>query len=479
MPIEKFKELSKIKGNNDKIKFVKENCNDIEFVKGLRFFCDDSIVTNISSKKLDKPLDIEDFANINTVEEFIDFISSTTGKDAEVCSVKKFINNNPEISDILTGLVIKKYPIKFGSKFFNRIFKHEPIKVNPYMGCSQFDNKKVIELFKKNPYLLSQIKNDGQFLNIFINCEEEEFTARSGIKQYIGGSIKMIKEHMSRQYSDSFVIIGELMIKGYNRQVANGIIRGLIASNKKIFEGDKKEWDRFYKKYGKTIEEIEELLYIVAWDSVRIGEFKGTAEEDEKINYRLRLEELEYFIEHVNQFERFKNKIIMTDQRTVFNYKEAMEHLKEVLVSGGEGTVLKSIDDNFFEDGKPNYQIKMKVEFTVDLKIISINEGKKGSEREGKLGSITVESGDKKMTTGVSGFTEEQQEEIWNNKSNFLEKIAEVKCNGVSSNKEGGYGLLYANFKGIREDKKEADSLEEILSAEKAAFNIEKMIGGE
>lgn len=479
MPIEKFKELSKIKGNNDKIKFVKENCNDLEFIKGLRFFCDDSIVTNISSKKLDKSLNIEGCYDIGSVDEFINFISSTTGKDSEVCSVKKFIDKNPDISEILTGLVIKKYPVKFGTKFFNRIFKNNPIKINPYMGCTQYDKEKVDNLFKKNPYLLSQVKNDGQFLNVFINCEGEDFTARSGIKQHIGGKIKKMQEHMSRLYNESFVVIGEVMVKGYDRSTANGIIRGLISSNKKISDGDKKEAAKFFKKYNKSIEEIEELIYMVVWDLVDYDDFIGVEDEDKRMCYRDRIQNAEEFVKHVNLLESIKEVLVMTEQKIVKNFKEAMEHLKEVLISGGEGTVLKSVDDNYFEDGKPNYQIKMKVEFSVDLKVVSINEGKKGSEREGKLGSVTAESNDGKLITGVSGFNESQQEEIWENKEFFIGKIIEVKCNGTSSNKEGGFGLLYANFKGVRDDKTEADSLEDILSAEKAAFNIEKMMGGE
>ena len=474
MGIEKFEVLASIAGNNDKVKYVEENKEDIEFIAALRFFCDDSVVTNISSKKLDKNPALKGFKEINSAIEFIDFISNTTGTDLDVCSVNDYIELNPKLATILTGLVIKKYPIKFGSKFFNRIFRDDPIKVNPYMGCISYSKKKVDELFEKHPYLISQIKNDGQFLNIFVNCEEC-FTARSGIKQHINGRVRAMKETIEKNFKQKFVITGELMIEGYDRHTANGIIRSLISSNKKISEGDTKEASKFLKKYSKSIKEIEDKLFVVAWDLVYLEEFLGAVEEDNRTAYTDRIKDLRHIVDFLKS-EGIEDVLKLTEQKTVKNFSEAMEHLKEVLNSGGEGTVLKSLDDNYFEDGKHNYQIKMKVEFTVDLEVISINEGKKGSIREGKLGSVTAKSKCGKLVTGVSGFTEEMQDIIWSEKDSWIGKIIEVKCNGTSENRDGGRGLLYANFKSLREDKEEADTLEEILKAENAAFELGEML---
>ena len=95
-----------------------------------------------------------------------------------------------------------------------------------------------------------------------LNLVVEEFTARSGIRQYINGPLVEVSKKISGFFPDGYVITGELMLKGYDRHTANGIIRSLISSNKKIAEGDKKEASKFQKKYKKTIEEVEEDLKV-------------------------------------------------------------------------------------------------------------------------------------------------------------------------------------------------------------------------
>ena len=64
------------------------------------------------------------------------------------------------------------------------------------------------------------------------------------------------------------------------------------------------------------------------------------------------------------------------------------------------------------------------------------------------------------------------RDEIWNNKDKYLGKIVEVKANGVSSNRDGGYSLLYPNFVEVRDDKSIANTLEEILEIEKSISEV-------
>ena len=51
-------------------------------------------------------------------------------------------------------------------------------------------------------------------------------------------------------------------------------------------------------------------------------------------------------------------------------------------------------------------------------------------------------------------------------------KILEVKCNGLSSNQEGGHSVLYPNFVEFRDDKDEANTYEECVEIEKMNLSL-------
>ena len=55
---------------------------------------------------------------------------------------------------------------------------------------------------------------------------------------------------------------------------------------------------------------------------------------------------------------------------------------------------------------------------------------------------------------------------ITENQDTLLGTVTECKCNGLSSNSNGGYSLLYPSFKNFRDDKDIADTLEEIIANE-------------
>ena len=62
--------------------------------------------------------------------------------------------------------------------------------------------------------------------------------------------------------------------------------------------------------------------------------------------------------------------------------------------------------------------------------------------------------------------------ELWSNQDKYLGKIITVKANGISRNKDNGYGLLYGNLVEIREDKDKADTLEEIIEIQNAVLGV-------
>jgi DNA ligase-1 len=166
----------------------------------------------------------------------------------------------------------------------------------------------------------------------------------------------------------------------------------------------------------------------------------------------------------------------LIESRLVSSYTEAMAHFQEILSSEvdgvpQEGTILKSIDGEW-KDGKPVWQIKMKLEMDVDLVIVGFNYGTKGSKNEHLISSLSCESSDGLVKTRPQGIKEDMMKEITENQDTWLGKIVQVKCNGLSSNVNGEYSLMYPAFIALRDDKNTYDSLESIKEIENMVKNL-------
>lgn len=457
----KLKQLKETQGNIAKKEFLSQNKDDVEFIECLRFLLDDFIVTNISRKKYDK---IQPSINpFNNIFEMLDYLKHSTGSDENVRAVKSFAQTFiGDEKEIVEGLINKDYALSFGVKFFNEVMKDNPITESPYMGAVVFDKKKVLKLLEQEGRIISEVKADGAFVNIYLEKDRVKFTGRSGLPIYINGKLRDDANKLA-DYCKPCVMTGELLMQGYDRQTANGIIRGLVSSNEKIEKGDLKEYDKFKKKYGQPIEHFESLIYCKVWDLIQMEEFlqaQGTE------IYRSRLDKLSILLSEV-ETESFK----VIEGIMVESFAEVMAHFKHLLSQGEEGTIVKSMNGTF-KDGKPVYQIKIKLEMGIELKIVGFNTGKPKTKYENTLGSLQMESECGKLKTDMSGLSDSMRDEIWNNKDKYLGKIVEVKANGVSSNRDGGYSLLYPSFVEVRDEKYVANTLEEILEIEKSISEV-------
>ena len=160
------------------------------------------------------------------------------------------------------------------------------------------------------------------------------------------------------------------------------------------------------------------------------------------------------------------NTLLVVDTREVSTLKEVMEHFVEILKRNGEGTVVKS-KDGVWADKKPNYQIKVKKEIDLDLKIVGFNYGT--GKNVNVISSIDVESSDGLLKTSPTGMSEAIMDFVTANQENLLNTVLEVKCSGVSQDDKGNYSVLHPVYKKLRDDKDEANSLEECIEIDQSA----------
>jgi hypothetical protein len=403
-----------------------------------------------------------------TLEEALNMLMSIanrefTGQNAIDKLTIWLENVSADDAYIIERIIEKDCKIGMGTTFMNKVIK-DLIEDTKYMGAISFDEKKARAIFDKGSRGISQIKMDGRYCNAIIRGGEVELESRSGEATIVTGA-KFLSELAN---FEDCVLNGELTMDGVPRYESNGIIASVIDIQSKRGERTEKETEKklevFEKKHGSFEKALNSIRYTV-WDTITVDEY---FDKSSKIPYLIRLLKVEQLI--------IKSGAIMVyviESRIVNSYAEAMEHFQEVLateVNGvpQEGTILKD-ENGTWKDGKPTWQIKMKLEMDVDLVIVGFNYGTKGTKNENVISSFNCESSDGLVKTRPQGIKEDMMVYITENQDKLMGKILQVKCNGLSKDKEGNYSLLYPSFVEVRDDKNTCDSLESIK-------NIENMV---
>jgi len=380
---------------------------------------------------------------------------SITGTDALNWLVVLLSGVSTDDAYILERIIDKDCKIGLGTTYMNKVFKGL-IEDTPYMGAVSFDEKKARKVFEKGAKGISQIKMDGRYCNAIIRNGEVEMESRQGEPTILTGT-KFLEELTS---FEDCVLNGELTMDGVSRYESNGIIASLIDICSKRDSRTDKENDKkltnFEDKHGSFTGALERIRYTV-WDRLTVDEY---FDKSSKLKYAERLAYLERLIENANS-----SSVKMIESTIVHNYAQAMTHFQEVLAAGEEGTILKAWDGEW-KDGKPTWQIKMKLEMDVDLRITGFNYGGKGTKNEFLISSFNAESSDGLVKTKPQGLKEDMMKFVTENQDKLLGTILQCKSCGLSSDSNGNYSMLHPAFVMLRDDKDTCDSLESIKEIE-------------
>lgn len=151
--------------------------------------------------------------------------------------------------------------------------------------------------------------------------------------------------------------------------------------------------------------------------------------------------------------------IHLVEAMGIYNEDEARSKASELISEGHEGLVLRKLQ-GVWQAGKRNediLKIKNKLEF--DLEVVGIEKGRPDSKYADTLGKIVVRfrSGGRSdgdiINIPISGMTDTQRHEWWDNPDLIVGRIVEVHAFDYS---EHG-SLQQPRFKCIRDDKSEAE----------------------
>jgi len=456
-----FDEIASTSGNNAKIEILKKY-SDNELLRRVLYMANSKRVKFYIKRVPEYTHNQVDW----TLEQALGMLMQIANRDITgqnaIDKLTIWLENvSADDAYIIERIIDKDCKIGMGTTFINKVFK-DLIEDTPYMGAVSFDEKKARKIFEKGGRAYSQVKMDGRYCNAIIRNGEVELESRQGEATILTGA-KFISELSN---FEECVLNGELTMDGIPRYESNGIIASLIDICGKRESRSEKENEKkiaaFNEKHGDLQEALDKIRYTV-WDTISIDEY---FEKSSKTPYNERLDFAASYVYVANA-----TMISVVESEIVETYEDAINHFREILARGEEGTILKAYDGSW-KDGKPTHQIKMKLELTLDLVITGFNYGTKGTKNENVISSLNAETSCGKLKTRPQGLKEDLMVEITENQEKLLGTIIEVKCSGLSFDHTGAYSLLYPAFKHFRDDKAEANSLDECIDIQNAALGL-------
>lgn len=369
---------------------------------------------------------------------------------------------------IIDRIIDKDPKNGLGTTYINKIIPNL-IEKTPYQGAKSYSEKLTRAIFTKFGYAYSDVKMDGRYANAIIQNGEVELESRQGLKTFISADSMLIKE--LSMFPDG-VLNGELTMVGMDRHTSNGIIASIVDIEGRGKSGDRSDAETakklidFEKKRGSFKDAVAKIRYTI-WDSITLDDYFN---KKSNIEYVDRLD----FLYNKTPLNRC-TRVAIVERKKVYSFPEAMTHFQEMLLRGEEGTILKAPTATW-KDGKPTWQVKMKLEMSIDLRVIGFEFGEVGSKNEHRYSTINLETSCGTLKTNPSGMTEAMMNDITARADELIGTIVEIRCCGLSQNSKGEWSTHHPSVVELRDDKMTCDSLITAQEIEDMAKGLKQII---
>lgn len=415
-------EFKNTSGKNDKKSLLKRESQNILFKQYIKYVLDPLATYGLQDKKIKKFLGKNTDKSIGNktlfdIFEYLEKHPTGTDKDAEI--VARFIDahEDKEIKDFILESVTKKMKLGISEKTVNEVWGKGFLNQFEVMLAKKYEDEQ--HKIEGKEFVLTE-KYDGVRAVFIKKNNNIKCFSRQG--QLITGLTEIEKE--IAQLPDA-VYDGELLIKDYTKYKDRNVLQETLKITRKDGE-----------KTG---------VNFMLFDVISNEDFE---EGKSKENY---LQRRAFLSNHVlsHQFENVHLIPILYRGKELDVIPDLLAQLE---AQGKEGLMLNIVDAPY-ECKRSSNILKLKTMLTADLQVIGFEKGKPLGKYENTLGTLIVDY--KGYPLGVSGFSDEMRDEIWNNKSKYLGAIAEVQYFRESQNEQGGLSVSFPQFKGWRWDKNE------------------------
>jgi len=431
-----FTELNTTNSSNDKLEVLKTHKDNKLLQRVLKMTYDHVVFTyGVTMRNVNtfcsysNRHDVSLSAALDTLELLAD--REITGNAALQCVATLLDEVTPADAEVLERIIDRNIKCNIGRTQINKVWKGlitKPI----YMRCGVY-GEKTAKKIKFPAYI--QKKSDGTYREFTVDNGTVTAKTRSGESGTYPVLFDILKNFQDGIYT------GELTVKGItDRSIGNGIINS---------------------------DEIpQEDLILELWDYITLMEYKNAGLKVKNVfPYCTRFNDLSLIVPESEQVKVIESKV-------VWDLQEALKQTAEWMNKGYEGAVLKNFN-MVFKDGTSTEQLKIKIQIDTDLRITGFKEGKVGTKREGKVGSIIFSNDEDTIQGKCSGFSDKVLNDMSANPDKYLGKIMTVQFNDLSKAKNNAYfSLSHPRFIEMRPDKTETDTLEKVFDLRDMAIML-------
>ncbi len=394
----------------------------------LRFLLDSNVKTGISKKKIQKKcntlvnFEITNCYEINAMISYLE--SNNTGKDVDIIVVQNYLfvleqeGFNKEQTSIIEEFLTKSLKLGIDSKIVNDVIPGLIPTFDIMLGTA-YENAN----FKEGSYFYLTRKLNGTRCIYY----KGKLYSRQG-KEYTGLEhiIQCIECILYADNTDphDLVFDGELILNN-----SNGKYSDIEAFQIGTGLANSKDKDK------------SSLVYMV-FDILPVEFFEKkecNKVYSERLKTRNRLKKLTVLGDPVQFLTVLYEG---TDSSKIWEWLEYAEK------NDWEGVMLNL--DTSYEFKRTKNLIKVKRFYTMDLPVVSIEEGT--GKNKSRLGALVCSYKDGFVKVG-SGFKDESRDYLWSNPSEIIGKIVEIKYKEKTTNKDGGESLQFPVFVRVRDDK--------------------------
>lgn len=388
-----------------------------------------------------------------------DLISrNLTGNTARDVVQNMLDHLNEDSADLFVRIIRKDLRAGFSESTINKAAKGT-IPTFPYQRCS-LPKDTDLQKWPWDDGAISQEKADGMFANV-----DHELNGLVSIRSRQGTEFPMEKfecvaDDIRAALSPGFQQHGEFVVMRdgvvLDRATGNGIMNHVIS--------------------GGSFATNENPVYLI-WDQIPLDSVvsKGKC----LTPYKTRFTNL---VRQVAKSEGDRHTIGIIPTRIVYSLKDAYAHASELMKEGKEGSVIKH-PGAIWKDGTSKEQIKLKLEFEVDLKIVGIVAGRDGTKNEGRAGSLSCISAGGDLLVDVAVKNEAVRDLIDANPGDWIGRIMPVTANDIilpgKNNVNHSLFLPRMSEAAYRTDKVDADSLSRVFAQKEAAILGKQILDGD
>lgn len=433
--------LANTSGKNDKKDLLRQQWlqGNETYNKVLTFLLDAMIVTQVSTKKIGKKINIEVDDYPETIEQLLLFLEAgKASTDLGIAKLQAYMDSVGKHADNIKQLATKKYRIGASAKSLNEAVGEKVINIFSCQLAKKYEDtiasheKKAKKLGIKYE-VAATLKLDGFRCICIIKTIDDEhvvnFYTRAG-KEIDG--LDHIREEILKTIDSTTEPDGFF----------NYVLDGELISNK----GD---WSSTAQSASSKDNDKSDLEYHV-FDGLPLDEFWNGESTNEYYDRMVSLDFLfSYDVESSLDFvKRVPVLSIGTAEDCVSQW---MPWVKE---SGYEGLMLNSVDGKYVTK-RTSDLMKVKEFYTDDLLVLDVFEGEGAIAN--MLGGVIVDYKGHEVRVG-SGFNHDDRHKYWKNKADIIGKVIEVQYFEETTNiKDDGLSLRFPTYKGIRIDKTAKD----------------------